>query len=260
MLLDDIYEIGERITKKQPLSRVLGLKFRTLMQQGNLMPGTQLPPEPEMAEALGVSRMTLRSALNLLEREGTIVRRQGKGTFLTDQPLLPNRLDLNLGVAENIKSMGMEPGVRDIDVKIVPADERLAGQLDVPEKTELIEIDRTRTAGGKPVVVTRDLFPLNILDSGRAKWSLEEFKNTLHKEVSLYKIMEVNLGKIVDYGIARIKPTTADVGLVQRLDVAEGSLLMYVEQIDYDESGTPLLASYEYHVPEVYEFTIYRKR
>ncbi|MBN1319120.1 MAG: GntR family transcriptional regulator [Anaerolineales bacterium] len=259
-LLDIVHELGEGITRKQPLSRVLGDKFRTLMQQSYLTPGTQLPPEPEMAEALGISRMTLRSALNILEREGTIVRRQGRGTFLTDQLLLPNRLDLNLGVAENIKSMGMEPGVRDIKVKSVPANEQMAGHLDVPERTELIKVDRTRTASGKPVVVTYDLFPRQFLESGRAKWSMEEFEDILHHEVSLYKIMEEHLGKIVDYGVARLKPTTADEALIQRLDVTNGSLLMYVEQIDYDDTGTPLLVSYEYHVPEVYEFTVYRKR
>ena len=260
MLLDIVRELGAGIARKQPLSRMLGDKFRTLLQQGYLTPGTQLPPEPEMAQALGISRMTLRSALNLLEREGTIVRRQGRGTFLTDQLLLPNRLDLNLGVAENIKSMGMEPGVKDIDIKTVLADQQWAGNLDVPKGTELIEVDRTRTAGGKPVVVTRDLFPRRFLESGRVKWSLEEFQEILHHEVSLYKIMEDHLEMFVDYGVARIKPTTADDVLVQRLDVVKGSPLMYIEQIDYDDSGTPLLVSYEYHMPEVYEFTVYRKR
>jgi GntR family transcriptional regulator len=260
MLVDIAQELGVSISRKQPLSRVLGDKFRSLMQQGILEPGTQLPPEPEMAQAMGVSRMTLRGALNLLEREGTIVRRQGRGTFLTDQLLLPNRLDLNLGVAENIKSMGMEPGVKDINVKVVTADEQWSGHLDVPEDTELIDVTRTRTANGKPVVVTRDLFPRHFLTVGREKFTLDQFKEILFQEVSLYNIMESRLGLIVDYGVARIKPTSADATLTQSLGVAEGSPLMYVEQIDYDDAGTPLLFSYEYHVPEVYEFTVYRKR
>ena len=115
-MFDLIQHLGDQIPRKQPLSRVLGDQFRSLLQQGILKPGTQLPPELDFAKTLDISRMTLRQALNILEREGTIIRRQGIGTFLTAQPLLPNRVDLNLGVTENIISMGLEPGVRDIAV------------------------------------------------------------------------------------------------------------------------------------------------
>jgi GntR family transcriptional regulator len=260
VLFDVIHDMGASISRRRPLSRVMGDRFRTLLQQGILQPGTQLPPEPEMALALGISRMTLRASLNLLEREGTVVRRQGKGTFLTNQPLLPNRLDLNLGVAENIRSMGMEPGIKDICIDLISADEQWAGHLDVPEGTALVDIHRTRTADGRPVVATRDLFPQTFLDEGRQRLSLQGFSDLLRQEMSLYAIMEDRLGLTLDYGVARIRPATVVAPLAQQLNVVEGSLLMYVEQIDYDDAGTPLLLSYEYHVPEVYEFTVYRKR
>ena len=259
-MINIIQHLGGQIPRKVPLSRVIGDRLRTLLQEGTLKPGTQLPPEPEMAKALGVSRMTLRQALNILEREGTIVRRQGVGTFLTAQPLLPNRLDLNLGVTENIKSMGLEPGVSDITVEIIWADEQLAGHLDLPEETQLLDLQRIRTANGKPVVVTRDLFPIEFLQQARDKVTLEEFSDLIHREPSLYVIFETHLGLIVDYGVARIRPLAADAHLARQLGVAEDSALMYMEQIDYDSDGRPLLISYEYHVPDVYEFTIYRKR
>jgi GntR family transcriptional regulator len=259
-MLDIIHHLGDRIPRKQPLSRVIGEQLRTLLQQGTLEPGAQLPPEPEMAEALGVSRMTLRQALNILEREGTIVRHQGVGTFLTAQPLLPNRLDLNLGVTENIKSMGLEPGVGDINFKVISADEQWAGHLDIPIGTQVVDLWRTRTANGKPVVVTRDLFPLSFLGRARDRVTEEEFGRLLYQDLSLYTVFEDRLGLFVDYGVARIKPQLADARLAQLLGVAEGSALMYIEQIDYDSDGQALLVSYEYHVPDVYEFTVYRKR
>ena len=65
---------------------------------------------------------------------------------------------------------------------------------------------------------------------------------------------------MVDNGIARVRPQAADAGLAQQLGVAEGSALMYIEQIDYDQDGQPLLVSIEHHVPDVYEFTVYRNR
>lgn len=259
-MLDIIHHLGDKIPRKQPLSRVIGERLRALLQQGTLEPGAQLPPEPEMAEALGVSRMTLRQALNILEREGTIVRHQGVGTFLTAQPLLPNRLDLNLGVTENIKSMGLEPGVSDINFKVISADEQWAGHLDIPIGMQVVDLWRTRTANGKPVVVTRDLFPLSFLERARTKVTEEEFSQLLHQDLSLYTVFEDHLGLFVDYGVARIRPQLADARLAQQLGVAQGSALMYIEQIDYDSGGQALLVSYEYHVPDVYEFTVYRKR
>jgi GntR family transcriptional regulator len=259
-MLDIVHHLGGQIPRKQPLSRVIGERLRTLLQQGTLEPGAQLPPEPEMAEALGVSRMTLRQALNILEREGTIVRQQGVGTFLTAQPLLPNRLDLNLGVTENIRSMGLEPGVSEINIKIISADEQWAGHLDIPVGTQVVDLWRTRTANGKPAVATRDLFPMSFLDQARAKVTEQEFSDFLYQDLSLYTIFEDRLGLFVDYGVARLRPQLADAYVAQQLGVAEGSALMYIEQIDYDSDGQALLVSYEYHVPDVYEFTIYRKR
>jgi len=77
--LDIVRQLGDGILRKQPLSRVIGNRLWSLLQQGILEPGAQLPPEPEMANALGVCRMTLRAVLNLLEREGTIICRQDTG-------------------------------------------------------------------------------------------------------------------------------------------------------------------------------------
>jgi len=260
MMLDIVRQLGDEIPRKQPLSRVIGNRLRSLLQQGILEPGSQLPPEPEMANALGVSRMTLRAALNLLEREGTIIRRQGVGTFLTAQLLLPNRLDLNLGVTENIESMGMEPGICDVAVEVISADEQWAGHLDVPVGTQLVDVHRTLTANSKPVVATHDLFPLRFLEQAKDGLTVEEFSDLLQQELSLYGIFERRFGLVVDNGIARVRPQAADACLAQQLGVAQSSALMYIEQIDYDQDGQPLLVSIEYHVPDVYEFTVYRKR
>jgi GntR family transcriptional regulator len=260
MLLDIVRQLGDEIPKKQSLSALIGNRLRSLLQQGILEPGAQLPSEPEMAEALRVSRMTLRAALNVLEREGTIIRRQGVGTFLTAQLLLPNRLDLNLGVTENIQSMGMNPGISDVAVAVVSADEQWAGHLDVPVETQLVDVQRTLTANSRPAVATHDLFPLRFLEQARDGLTAEEFSDLLHQELSLYGIFERRLGLVVDYGVARIRPQAASARLAQQLGVPEGSALMHMEQIDYGRDGRPLLVSIEHHVPDVYEFTVYRKR
>ena len=58
-----------------------------LLETGGYRPGDQLPPEPELARQLGVSRATLREALRSYEQQGIISRRQGVGTFLNPRHL-----------------------------------------------------------------------------------------------------------------------------------------------------------------------------
>lgn len=58
-------------------------KIREMIGAGQLRPGGRMPPERDLASTLGVGRRALRRALEVLEREGQVTRRQGRGTFLT---------------------------------------------------------------------------------------------------------------------------------------------------------------------------------
>ena len=98
---------------------------------GAIPPGSRLPPEPQLAEDLGVSRATLREALRSLEEDGFVTRRRGAGTFATHRPRLRNNLDVNFGVTEAIRASGMEPGTVDATVGIAPASAQEASALDI---------------------------------------------------------------------------------------------------------------------------------
>src|SRR5579859_1091595 len=81
-----------------PLSVVVADRLRRAVAAGAYPVGSQLPPEPALSAALGVSRTTLRDALARLEREGLIRRRQRLGTTVLRPPVLHNSLDENYGV------------------------------------------------------------------------------------------------------------------------------------------------------------------
>src|SRR5436190_4134018 len=82
------------------------------MAKAKVVPGRRLPPEPELAGELGVSRPTLREALRSLEDEGVVTRSRGTGTFVSHRPRLRNNLDVNFGVTDAIRQAGMTPGYR----------------------------------------------------------------------------------------------------------------------------------------------------
>ena len=84
-------------------------QIREAIMSGKLAPGAQLPPETELVEMLGVSRGTLRESLRMLEEQGLIIRRRGKGTFVRARPILKN-LSVNYGITDMILSAGYIPG------------------------------------------------------------------------------------------------------------------------------------------------------
>jgi len=65
-----------------PLYERLAAAVRRAVERGELLPGTRLPPERELASQLGLGRNTVAAALDLLRQEGVVVRRQGSGTLV----------------------------------------------------------------------------------------------------------------------------------------------------------------------------------
>lgn len=237
-------------------------RIRNMITNGSLAPGSRLPNEHELSEAMGVSRGTIRAALNLLQQQGLLWRRQGVGTFISEVPLLENRLDLNFSYTALIRSMGHQPGCKLLDIRIVPADELSANRLQVEESTPLVRIRRIRTADERPVVASLDSFPQALLYPGIRKIDLEELQRLLNEKISLYQVFEEDLHQTIDYGITRLRPIAADTQLIKQfaLDIPKGSVLLYMEQLDFDRNRQPILFSHEYHLAEHTTFTIYRRR
>lgn len=244
---------------KQRKTKEVSARIRALIVNGDLKPGTQLPSEVELAEAFGISRNTLRDALNILHQEGTLFRRHGVGTFVTQQLLMPNRLDVNLSTTELIRSTGREPGDAHMTARETIADEALADILDTDVGDPIIEVERLRSASDKPLVYSLDYFSVHYLTSCRPPMAPPDVVAYLLEKKSIYQLFEERFGMSVDYGVATIKPALADARLAENLKVSEGTLLMVLDQTDYNARGQPLMASHEYHVADVYSFTVYRK-
>jgi GntR family transcriptional regulator len=232
-------------------------QLRSMIIRGELAPSAQLPTEPALSRAMHVSRSTLRAALDSLSREGVVVRKRGVGTFVSEQPLAANNLNLNWGVTEVIRATGATPGTTDLKLLTSTADERLAARLEVPAETPLIVVERVRLADTRRVVFSRDFFPLALLGPGNSMSALEAY---LRREHSLYSYLKDRLDLDFHHAVASLRPVTADADLAGRLQILPGSGMLYIEQVDYDSDGVPLVLADEFHVAEAFTFTVYRSR
>jgi GntR family transcriptional regulator len=208
-----------------------------------------LPAEPALAAELGVSRSTLREALNVLQREGLIVRKQRSGTVVTARPIVHHSLECASEVREMIEASGRTPGVRNATIRFMPASDELAAELEVEPGTSLTVLDRIHTADGEPVALTVDC-----LESRR----VERATSPLLPEVSFHDWLSRGCNTAVAYGVARVSAIAAEGWLALRLGITPGSPTFHLRQTDYTRDGSPILHSREYYVQDAIEITVVR--
>ena len=214
--------------------------------------GSQLPPEPELAAELGVSRATLREALRSLEEEGLVRRTRGAGTFVADRPRMANNLDANFGVTDAIRFSGMEPGTEQGSLRIEAASADEADQLDLQPGEDVVVVDRVRTADGRPVVLSRDILALRL--TGDDPTLLARLETS-----SVYEVLERDLGIVIHHGLASFRPTRADGHVASQLRVPRETLLLYIRQVDFDDTARPVVSSHEHHLADAFDFTVVRR-
>jgi GntR family transcriptional regulator len=235
---------------KKRLSFRVRDELASRMASGRIPPGSKLPPEPELAEELGVSRPTLREALRSLEEDGFVTRTRGAGTYATHRPRLRNNLDVNFGVTEAIAAAAMTPGTIESAVHSEAATDDQAEALDLQPGDPVVILERVRTADGQPVV-----FSCDVVAAGRLS-ATELTKMPL--DGSLYDLLERS-DQPVEHGVVTVEPVRADRAIARRLRIRSGALLMFLRQVDYGREGEPLLLSLEHHLAEAFEFSVVRR-
>lgn len=238
--------------KSQTLTNVVVQQLREAIEKGVYSPGSQLPPEFDLVEMLGVSRTVVREALRLLQEEGLVARRQGLGTFVRKNPILQN-LNLNFGTTYMIQSAGMKSGTPLLKVLEVEASRQVAEALNLPTATRVLQIERVRSADAKPVVYSLDYIPLaRVHESNLAAYWREQ-------DVSLYDLLQDIFGQVIEYGVTRILPVKASGQVAEMLKVAKDSPLLSLLQTDYAPNDEPIVYSCEYHLPDAFDFIVIRR-
>lgn len=237
--------------ERKTLTELAQQELRQAIIGGTFQPGSQLPIEADLCEMLGVSRTVVREALRTLEDEGLIARRHGVGTFVRNRPILKN-LNFNYGITEMIESAGLTPGTSHFAVKKETADSEKAEQLNVAEGTPLMTVERVRTANGRPVVYSLDTVTESLIQ--RANFNPQDLMN-----VSIYNILQRSLGNVIEYGVARLLPVSAPRHVTERLQLPADAITLYLVQTDYNASDEPLIYSCEYHLPDAFDFMVWRR-
>ena len=234
--------------------------MRKMIRENFYEVGSKLPNEIELAKTFKVSRGTMRAALQILEQSGIIVKRRGIGTFVAKEPMLINNLSMNFGITQVIESIGAKAGTDYMKVYTAPlTDPKIGERLELPADATLLIIERVRTADGKKVAFTQDIFGLDTFYRLTEADSLSELEEYLAKSESLYTYLRARLDKPIHHAISYILPIKCDEPrITELLGISENSVLLEIAQVDYMTDGEPVWMAREYHLPDVFTFSVYR--
>jgi GntR family transcriptional regulator len=214
------------------------------LMSGKLTPGTKLPNENEIGDRFGVSRATVREAVLGLMEAGYLARRHGSGTYVTKAPRSRHALDSTVSYTEMIREAGHEPGFSVLSQRTREASTEEAERLDAGGP--LLELERVRTADGRPVIYSRDCIPLALIEGVR----------DVHR--SLYAVL-AEAGHEVHRATAELLPVVADSKLAAALEVKRGAPLLHIDQVDYDARGRAVMLSLEWHVADAFQLILNRR-
>lgn len=214
-----------------PLYVQLMEELETSIRNGVYKPGDKIMTEAEMAKEYGVSLITVRKAVGSLMEKGLVVRKQGKGTFVTKPKYSRNMKKLQ-SFTEICEQMGVKPGAQVLENRLIMADKKVADRLGIEPGSNVVYISRLRLADGEPVQVEKSYFPL------KYAFLLEEDLNN----GSMFECLKEKAGAKVASSEKMIELCRATAEESALMDVKKGDYLLFVKSTAYDENGEPMYA------------------
>jgi GntR family transcriptional regulator len=196
---------------------------------GRLAPGDRLPPERELASRAGVSRMTLRQALDSLERRGVVARQVGRGGgTLVAAPKL--ELAGLAALSDQLRAQGRAVGARVLSAEALPASDAAAAELALEPGAPVFELVRVRFADRTPVALEHTILPA------------DAFPGLLAERLtgSLYELMRARYDDVPVRALERLEPVLATVDEAAVLGIDAGGPLFAVERTGYGATGRAL--------------------
>ena len=226
-----------------PLYHQLMQRIRGDIERGVYPTGSRIPPEHELEKLYQVSRVTVRRALSELTSEGLLERKQGKGTFVaTPRGGLPLK---NLhSFHDSCELNRVKPSIDVIHVRETEAGAEAAEGLNISRGSRVLEILRVCRADGVPVVLERNHFSMAYA------WLQDQDLSG-----SLYNILR-EYGVEPKLALHDVSLRFADRDEAELLETEEGTPLICLHEVIYDQRGRPLHTNIQLIRGERFVFTI----
>lgn len=234
---------GLRIDRASPIPLYFQVSQHLEQQiaSGALPPGTLFENEIQLADQLGVSRPTMRRAMQHLVDNGLIVRRRGIGTRVV-QPKVRRALELT-SLFDDLAGSGQVPVTQVLEFERKDADAEIAQRMQCAEGTPLIRVVRLRSAGELPIAKMTNYLPVSLVD----------FDATTLATNSLYALLR-RRGTRLHSATQTVGARTATAREAKLLHEPRGAALLTMKRLTYDDHGMIVEYANSLYVASRYSF------
>lgn len=204
------------------LKELLARKIR----MGELKPHDRLPSERDLCKQYGISRMTVRQALQMLVKEGILYTAVGKGTFVSE--VIFEQDHALTGFSEQMKRANLTASSKVLEVTIIAAEGRIADKLEIPPNSGLIVLKRLRLGNGEPIAIETAHLPHNLF----ADLISYDFSKT-----SLYEVFRHVYGVTPTSALQSVEAALATAQEGQLLKLKLPAAVLRIERVTRDQNG-----------------------
>ena len=222
---------GSRVNRRLPRYHRIADALRQRIREGEWVPGAPLPNQRRLARDFGVTLMTLRQALELLERDDLITRRHGLGTFVA-APSIDYEITKLRRFATDLSAQSEAVSTRVLGVRPAVADHRAGTALGLGPRARVVVLERLRLVGGHPMSLQRSFLPARLG---------EEVLHADFAETTLSQVLEFKLGIVVVRAREAVSAVRLGGREARELACAPGAPAFESERVSFDAAGRPVV-------------------
>lgn len=226
---------------RTPLYQQLEERLRHLIGSGALRRGDVVPAERDLAEMTGVSRVTVRKAIEKLVQDGILVQKVGAGTFVSGRIEQP--LSVLLGFSEDMRARGFEPGSTWLEKRLGAAGPEEAMALGVAPGAPVVRLKRIRTANDEPIAMETAIVSRHDLPSPDLV------------EESFYAALKAR-GLVPVRALQRLRAGLASAQEAQWLNLVRPSAILQIERRAFLADGRVLEVTFSSYRADLYDFVV----
>lgn len=220
----------------EPIYKQIESHIKNLIQSKTLKQGELIPSEKQLSEEFNVTRMTVRSALNNLVKDGYITRQRGVGSIVLANKVYDN-ISAVSGFTEEMENKGYKVSNILEEINVIEADEELMNKLNLTEKENVWEIKRIRLANDKKISYMETYMPVKLFPNLKKS----------HCEGSLYNYVEEVCGYKIAISEREVSSVLANDELANLLDLTKPEALLYISQVCKLHNSDVFEYSHTYH-------------
>lgn len=231
-----------------PLYYQMYVELKKMIDSGEIKYGQSLPTEQEICNAAGISRPTVRQAMQQLSNAGYITRNRSKGTYVRYRKVDVNYVAQHESFHDIILKHGLTPSTTVCEFRIVDPIPAINDILEIPPDEKLYSLLRLCYADGLPM-----LYCHTYLQASRFPGLLEyDFSNS-----SLYRTLSADYHTTVVTLKREIGAANASLSDSQVLQIKRGRAIFVVNNLAFDGNNAPVEYSVSYYRSETIKFTNY---